>query len=207
MPFILDVKSRIYQPAAASRWGLPYIVAAVVMAAHSACASHGQADVSPGSGQTITRVTSPVIDTRITSDRRISSHVLTASMQQAWVALVATYQQLEIPVDYADPATQRLGNPTVQSRRIGGERLSRYLECGRASMGRPRADQYDVTYSIFSRLVKDDDGRTVLHTELDGSARPTSVSTNPIQCVSKGTLEQRIADMVSEMLNTGNMIR
>ena len=207
MPFTGGVKCRIRQTAGTSRCIRPYIVATIVLAAHSACAPHGQADVSPGSGQTITRVTSPGINTRITSERRISSHVLRASMHQAWAALIATYQQLEIPLDLEDTANRRLGNPRVRGRRIGGERLSRYFECGQSSMGRPRADQYDVTYSIFSRIIKDDDGRTVLLTELDGSARPTSVSTNPVHCESKGTLEQRIADIVSELLQSAGVPR
>jgi hypothetical protein len=108
---------------------------------------------------------------------------------------------------FTDPVTRRLGNPTVRGRRIGGERLSRYFECGQALLGRPLADQYDVTYSIFSSLAEAGDGRVVLVTELDGSARPASVSTNPIHCESKGTLEQRIADMVLELLRSAGVPR
>ena len=92
-------------------------------------------------------------------------------------------------------------NPTARSRRIGGQRMSRYFECGQGAMGRPRADEYDVTYSIFSWLVTNEDGKTVLLTELDGSARPSSVSSNPIHCSSKGTLEERIANLAVELAN------
>jgi len=121
-------------------------------------------------------------------------------MSDAWTALAAVYEQLEIPVSVSDSMRWLVGNARVQARRIGGERISRYLECGQASMGRPRADQYEVTYSIFSRLQQEQDGRTILVTELDASARPSSVSTNPVHCSSKGTLEVRIADLVTEWL-------
>ena len=157
----------------------------------------------PEGSQTITRVTSPGVDVRITADRRVSQNFFDASLDEVWEALVATYKQLGIPVPATNHAGWRVGNPRVQVRRIGDERMSRFFECGQASMGRPRADQYDVTFSIFSRLQQAADGRTVLLTEVDGSARPRSVSTNPVHCSSKGTLEKRIADLVMDSLDRG----
>lgn len=173
---------------------------AAVVALGWACASSQAGLGSAGSGQTVTRVSSGAIDTRITSETRVSAHAFDAAKQDVWESLVDAYGQLEIPIPVEDRLTWRVGNPRAQIRRIGGERLSRFFECGQASMGRPRADQYDVTFSIFSRLDETEDGRIVLLTEADGSARPNSISTNPIHCSSKGTLEVRIADMVAELL-------
>ena len=176
----------------------------VTVAVGWACTvSQAGAGSSEGS-QTITRVTSPGVDVRITADRRVSQNFFDASLDEVWEALVAAYKQLGIPVPATNHAGWRVGNPRVQVRRIGDERMSRFFECGQASMGRPRADQYDVTFSIFSRLQQAADGRTVLLTEVDGSARPRSVSTNPVHCSSKGTLEKRIADLVVDSLDRGS---
>lgn len=169
-----------------------------------ACATSQAGTGSANAGQTVTRVMSPGIDVRITTDRRVSRSIHNASMDDVWTALKAAYEQLEIPVTATDHAGWRLGNPRAQTRRIGDERMSRFFECGRAPTGRPRADQYDVTYSVFSRLEQTTDGQTVLLTEADGSARPRSVSTNPVHCSSMGTLERRIADLVTELLDRGN---
>jgi hypothetical protein len=169
-----------------------------------ACATSHPGTVSADGGQTVTRVTSPGVDVQITSDRRVSTASFDASMDEVWTALVTAYEQLEIPVTATDHAGWRIGNPRAQTRLIGDERMSRFFECGQASMGRPRADQYAVTYSIFSRLQQAADGQTVLLTEADGSARPRSVSTNPVHCSSKGSLEARIADLVMALLDRGH---
>lgn len=168
-----------------------------------ACTASQAGAGSSGGSQTITRVTSPGVDARITTDSRVSQNFYAASLDEVWEALVAAYNQLGIPVPAINHAGWRVGNPRVQVRRIGDERMSRFFECGQASMGRPRADQYDVTFSIFSHLQQAADGRAVLLTEADGSARPRSVSTNPVHCSSKGTLEKRIADLVMDSLDRG----
>lgn len=168
-----------------------------------ACAT-SQTGTRPEAGsQTITRVSNPAIDVNITSDVRVSSHAYSASLEEVWLAVAVVYRQLEIPVTVTDRAGWRVGNPQAQTRRIGNERMSRFFECGQASMGRPRADQYDFTYSIFSRLQQATDGRTILLTEADAFARPSSVSTNPVHCSSNGSLEKRIADLVMELLEPG----
>ena len=175
----------------------------VTVAVGWACTASQAGAGSSGGNQTITMVTTPGGDVRITSDRRASQTVFDAEMDEVWTALVAAYGHLEIPVPAKNHAGWRIGNPRAQKRRIGDERLSQFFECGQASMGRPRADHYDVTFSIFSGLQQAADGRTVLLTEVDGSARPRSVSTNPVHCSSKGTLEKRIADLVMDSLDRG----
>ena len=181
-------------------WALPLVM---VVATSWACATSQAGTGASEGSQTVTMVTSPTGNVRITSDLRVSQTVFDAEMDEVWTALVAAYGHLDIPVPATNHAGWRIGNPRAQKRRIGDERLSQFFECGQASMGRPRADQYDVTFSIFSRLQQTTDGRTILLTEVDGSARPRSVSTNPVHCSSKGILEKRIADLVMDSLDRG----
>ncbi len=107
--------------------------------------------------------------------------------------------QLEIAVTRVDSAESVMGNPGYRARRIEGERLSRFLDCGR-SFGREYADQYSVTLAVLVQLVPSADGGTVVRTFLDAYARDPATSGSNVHCITRGSLERRVGDMLAERL-------
>jgi hypothetical protein len=92
-----------------------------------------------------------------------------------------------------------LGNSGFTARNLDGERMSHYLDCGRSNSG-PRANLYDVTLTISTRVADSPDSEAVLATTVDAWAKPRMTNGNPVHCLSKTTLEQRLAEVVAERL-------
>jgi hypothetical protein len=120
-----------------------------------------------------------------------------ASVDRVWVTLLMVYEELGIPLDVHEPANKRLGNTGFQPRDLGGERLSRYLDCGRGMGISSYADSYQVSMSITTRVSENSDGRALVETEILAHAEPRAVRGYPLHCSTLGTLERRIVDMVS----------
>lgn len=125
---------------------------------------------------------------------------VSASRDAVWRALPVVYERLGVPEAGGDPAQWLFGNLEFRPRRIDGERLSRFLDCGRGITAVPRADEYDVTMSVVTRLEPGEHGGTRVETTVVGSGRPRAVSGNAVHCQSEGTLEIRIAELVAEVL-------
>ena len=69
-----------------------------------------------------------------------------------WRALPAVFDSLEVPVSRIDPVEHVFGNEGVRIRkRIGGEAISRYFDCGTTQIG-PNADSYDVMLILLTTL-------------------------------------------------------
>ena len=130
----------------------------------------------------------------------VASRSLDLPPEQAWAVLPAVYEELEVPLAVYDTVDMRIGNTGFRPRRIGGQRLSRYLNCGRGVTATANADRYEVTVSLTTRLTEADAGGTLLWTEIHASAKPRDVSGHPVRCASKGTLETRIVEAVTERL-------
>lgn len=111
---------------------------------------------------------------------------------EIWAAMTTVYEELEIPVEYYNESLFEIGNPGYRARRVEGERMSKYLDCGNSLTG-PRADQYDVLLSIVTRLTPVSSDSTVIETTLDANARPRATSGSSVHCISKGELEMRVA--------------
>ena len=80
-------------------------------------------------------------------------------------------------------------------RRLGKERLSRYVACGTGMTGAPNADEYEVRLTVNARVapVEGDTARSALATLVTAVARPATSSTDPITCSSTGVLETQLA--------------
>jgi hypothetical protein len=80
-------------------------------------------------------------------------------------------------------------------RRLGKERLSRYVSCGTGMTGAPNADEYEVRLTVNSRVAPaaGDTARSALATLVTAYARPATGSTDPITCSSTGALESQLA--------------
>ena len=121
-----------------------------------------------------------------------------------WAILPGIYETLGIPIGGSSPELMKLGNPGFRARRVDGKRMGQYLDCGITPSG-VLADVYDVTLTIATQVVKGSEGGAVVTTTMDAWAEPRMTRGDPIHCRSKGTLEQRVAEMVAEKLGTGGI--
>jgi hypothetical protein len=126
---------------------------------------------------------------------------ISASPDAVWDALVQVYADVGIEIAGADPGTRSLNNPNfVLSRRLGGQRLSRYLECGSGSIG-GFADHFRIQMSILSQVEAKPDGLSTLHTTIQAIGdNPEGTSNTRVPCSSTHQLERRIAAEVGELV-------
>lgn len=138
--------------------------------------------------------------TTMTAEGSTSSHVIAASSEEVWAVLQVVYDELGIPLEVVSIPGRYMGNPDFTPRRIGGQRLSRFLDCGYGMTATPRADDYRVNMAVITRLGAAEGGRTSVVTEISANAEARDVSADPVQCSSKGRLETTIVEMITEKL-------
>jgi hypothetical protein len=126
------------------------------------------------------------------------THHVDAPVEEVWAVLRGVYEELEIPLSEFDAEQMMLGNREFVPKTIGGERMSRYLDCGGPSSGRPFADAYQVEMFLITRVDGVGPEKTRIRTELFATARARDVGANRIQCPTKGILERRITEMITE---------
>lgn len=180
----------------------------VTLAAASALAGcFGPPPRSAGNTPTVTTVfVAPRADRRpnsfdIRHESTVGERTVSASVSEVWAVLPGIFDQLEIETTTVDPSQGLIGNAGYRARRVEGRRLSDFLDCGR-SFGREYADQYAVTLAVLVQLVTAADGRTVVRTTMDGYARDPSTSGSSVHCITWGSLEKRIGDLVIERVGT-----
>jgi hypothetical protein len=177
----------------------------VVGCALAACGAR-QGSV-PGTTPTLTTVfVSPANDRRPTGidlrhESTIGERAIEATVSEVWAVLPEIFAQLEIETTTVDTDGAVMGNASYRARRVEGRRLSTYLDCGR-TMGREYADSYAVTLGVLVQLVPSPDGRTLVRTILDAYARDPSQSSGSVHCITWGSLERRIGDLVTEKIGT-----
>lgn len=127
-----------------------------------------------------------------------------ASADEAWPALKTVYQELKIPTPEVSETARTLRNLRfVVSRRLGGQRLSRYLDCGRSASGL-NANTHRLELEIASRVVPLGQGKSRIDTEITGiGINMEGTSNNRVLCTSNHQLELRIAERVREVVEAG----
>jgi len=121
-----------------------------------------------------------------------------ASLRAVWGVLPGVFEQLEIELSVFDAANAVIGNRGYRARTVEGERMSRWLDCGRGPV-RPYADEYQVTLTVMVQLLSADNG-TVVRTTVDAYARGRDSGGSGVHCISWGSLERRIPELVMETL-------
>lgn len=129
------------------------------------------------------------------------SHNIEASPDAVWEALAQVYGDLGIEITGMDPRARAVSNPDFTvSRRIGGERLSKYLECGSGTIG-GIANQIRIHMSILSQVESGSEGQSTLHTTIQAIGdNPEGTSNTRIPCSSTHQLEHRIAAEVAVLV-------
>ena len=120
-------------------------------------------------------------------------------MPRVWAALTQIYADLGIELSVADTESHVIGALRVTQRRaVGGDRLSRLIECGTGAYG-PNADRYTVKLTLLTAIQPAGEGRTVVDTRAGGQAAPNGLSSS-VPCASSGVLEEKIIDMLRKTL-------
>ena len=114
---------------------------------------------------------------------------------EVWAAMTGVFEELEIPAEHYNESLFEIGNAGYRAKRIEDERMSNYLDCGNSLTG-PKANEYDVTLFILTRLTPVSSDSTVIETTIDANARPRATSGGSVHCTSKGEVERRIAVLV-----------
>lgn len=123
---------------------------------------------------------------------------LAVASGRVWAALPAVFSALDIPISVADSATRVIGAMYLSRRRpVGGERLSRILQCGDGSFG-PNADHYEVQLTALSGVIPIDSAHTALTIAVAGAALANGNSSR-VACTTTGVLERKILDQVRKM--------
>lgn len=129
----------------------------------------------------------------------VGVRTLDVAAATVWSVVGGVYAQMEIPVEESDPRLMQLGTLGYAARRIEGDRMNTFVDCG-ANLAGPMANQYDITLSVVTRLTSKGPESTEILTMVDAYGRPRAVSGNPIHCQSRGVLEQRVAQRIAEAL-------
>ena len=173
---------------------LVFIVVPTVLA----CSTHAGAPGGSGA-ETVLVATGGVGEASLrTGMETVTARSVDLPPEQVWAVLPAVYEELGVQLSVYDTVNMQIGNTGFKPRRIGGERLSRYLECGRGMTAASNADRYEVTASLTTRVTESDDGGSLIWTEIHAQAKPRDVSGHPVRCATKGTLETRIVEAVQE---------
>jgi hypothetical protein len=142
------------------------------------------------------------VEARIQVQSSLVTHYVDAPVESAWTVLADVYDEMEIPLSVYEPETMTVGNRGFTPKTIGGARMSRYLECGASTTGRPYADAYKVEMYLVTRVDGAGPTRARIMTEIYATARSRDTSGNRIQCPTKGLLERRIAEMITEKVGS-----
>lgn len=133
---------------------------------------------------------------QLTHDARPNTFSLPFLPASTWGALPAAYETLGITVNHLDEKQLLMGGTGMRlRRRLGGEPLGKYLDCG-GGLGGANADSYDVNLTLLARVAPEGKAGSTLAVELQALARPMNVSGDWLRCTSRGVLEKRLADLV-----------
>lgn len=176
-------------------------VAAAALLASACAAPSSPADRPPAPQEVETRVEEGAASAILRTRASALDAEIDAPLDRTWEALRATYEAMDIPLGTFEPAEGQLGSPRFRARRIGGERMSRWVDCGSGING-PRADTYQVHPVVTSWVRPAGAGATTLTTVVQATARPVDVSGSEVQCRSRGRLEEAIASAVQERVAT-----
>lgn len=129
---------------------------------------------------------------------------VSATKAATQAAVRSAYRELKLKLEFDDPNAGVLGMVRFRApKRLAGERLSQYFECGRGTMG-SNAEVMRVTVAAATYLRERADGILEFGTSMVAQAQDMSGgSTPPVRCGSLGTLEKKIAEATRAALASG----
>lgn len=138
---------------------------------------------------------------RLSPETSTSESVLAAPVERVWALLPSTYETLGIPAQPLDAASHTYGTRKFTGSRIGGKRASEYIRCGNEGAGPSATSALRMQLAVATSVQAAAPGRTVLRTQITGSATPVDgSSTGVLLCASRGNLEEQIAALLAQRL-------
>ena len=150
------------------------------------------------------RTVLPGFDQPILLDTRALSYPITGKREQILAAVNTVLLEWKILIDERDGTTGRTEHVRAEvSRRIGGEPISRYLNCGRGFSGN-HADIYRLRMAIAAWPYPLEGEPKELRIAIIASGRDPGGSRSTYgPCATSGKLEERMWKRVVELLEAG----
>lgn len=169
------------------------------LAGLAACSSNPATPAASPDPSTVRVVgTQGALVTQIATTNTSRPRVVTLDIPLAdvWRHLPGAYETVGIALTHRDASAGVLGNEGFRARRrLKDTRLSLFVDCGN-TQGVPSADTYEVHFSVLTEVRKDGDDKTLVVTNVDATAKPVNFAGDPVRCLSKGELENRILNVV-----------
>ena len=172
------------------------------------CASVGGAPTPAGSGPgtvvETTRVsiagsTQTLVDQTVTSTKFVSSNTLSKPLADVWGAVPDIWASLGLTIDGISQKDHRITSGIIRAHReLGKVSLSRYVDCGRSTLGY-NADSYFVQLKVET-VVSGVDGAVIVQSALQATGEGTGNGGQTMRCSSTGVLENRIAERLAARL-------
>jgi hypothetical protein len=135
----------------------------------------------------------------VTADPVRPPDTVAVSRDKVWAALIQVYADLGVPLTVADTESHVIGAlRVVQRKPIGGQRLSRLLECGESAYG-PNAERYTVQLTSLSAVQALGAKMTTIDTRVGATATANGQSAG-VACASSGVLEEKVTAMLRKAL-------
>lgn len=186
------------------------LLAPALVLALAACASSGTNTAAAGSPVTgSTTTTAPTVMTMPNTEARLdiavsgtnytSATSIGKGVDAVWAALPDIWKSLGLEAETMSTKDHRLVTGLLRVRRtLGGVNLSRYVECGRSTLG-PNADNYFITLK-FETVLTGDAKATVVQSGMQVSGEPVGNGGATARCSSTGELENRVGERLQKRL-------
>jgi len=112
--------------------------------------------------------------------------------EEALARLPAVYDSLGMTPDIRHPEEGVVGKSRFNPRRIDGDRMSTFLDCGYGVTAQPYADAYDVFMALQTQVADDGSGGSLVETVIAAEADPRETRGDPVRCTTEQELEKRI---------------
>jgi len=118
---------------------------------------------------------------------------LAVDYDRAWALLPEVLQGIGLSIGAIEPEAGRVSHRGERVRRINGERMSTYLDCGIGSTAQPYANLYEVALGYEVVMAHSQrSGIVEVEMRIEATAKPRDVSGNPLSCTSEGALERLV---------------
>lgn len=131
----------------------------------------------------------------LTRDHYVGEAEIAGSREAVWSAVPDAFDEVGLPAPVLDEQTwtATLRNHVVR-RRLGSQRLSALLECGRG-MTQPHADSHRIFLTVSVRLEEGSDPDvTAVRTRVEAVGENPEGTTTSVTCSSRGRLEPLLAN-------------
>lgn len=148
-----------------------------------------------------TRAMLPGMDGPILLDTMALAVPISGNRDSIFAALGTVFKELKIPVQLNDPKHGLMNNLNADiSRRLGGQAMSRYIDCGRGFNGE-NADVYRITLAVSAWIDPNEGEPKNLMVAIAASGRDPAGSKSAYSvCTSRGALEKRIGERVQQLV-------